>query len=478
MFAAGAQFVGSEQMTKWRSLFSLPAGAQVERARAYVAAPGCAIVSFNGKATGDPSDICPWTQLDQHLVYVTHDITALLQAGDNVVGVLAGSVMFKGTPAVMMKVTVSLSNGDKQSFVTHAPPAPPPVDAAQCVANVEENTAVSLGCEHDVISKVSFVSFGTPGGVCTGGKNSSGNTFRKNSSCDASSAQGIVESLCIGRKACTVTASKNVFGDPCRLTRKHFDAAVSCGSAPVPPAEATALHFVATASHIISNDPFAGTATNWSMLQPGWDTVAFQPVGWATLNQSDFMSQSYVALMAPPSTVVRTIAPVSITQLTPRRWVYDFGENVVGQTVLQSLQPGVPSQCVTLSHGELLAANGTVYLMHTDQIDRHYLGDTKEMRGRFTWHGFQYVQVDVDFDGFSARPEALTTLVMNTNVTSTGQITFHGSTPDIKLLQQLQDIVRRSQIGNVAQYMPTDCPTREVGNRRFPGAHGFLGMHL
>jgi len=84
---------------------------------------------------------------------------------------------------------------------------------------------------------------------------------------------------------------------------------------------------------------------------------------------------------------------------------------------------------------------------------------------RFTWHGFQHVLVTVSGAGASFRGgiddlEAVWTV---TNLDESGTIEFEGA----DLLTKINAIVKASQIGNMAGYIPTDCPTREK--------HGWLG---
>ena len=77
--------------------FTLPAGATVARARAYIASPGCHVLQVNGAIpTPDYRGICPWvvhssTDTYRNTRYQTHDITQSLSTGDNVLGIIAGA---------------------------------------------------------------------------------------------------------------------------------------------------------------------------------------------------------------------------------------------------------------------------------------------------------------------------------------------------------------------------------------------------
>ena len=87
--------------------FRLPAAGAIEWARLYVASPGCARPTVNGRVPEpDLRGICPWvvspaqlplgnaTDLGRNTRYQTHNVTALLSAGSaNALGFLVGNVM-------------------------------------------------------------------------------------------------------------------------------------------------------------------------------------------------------------------------------------------------------------------------------------------------------------------------------------------------------------------------------------------------
>merc|ERR1719397_1153438 len=124
-----------------------------------------------------------------------------------------------------------------------------------------------------------------------------------------------------------------------------------------------------------------------------------------------------------------------------------------------------------LKHGEVLMDNGTVSFPwdETKQTDVHILDNkTRVLMPRFTWHGFQFVQITMK--GFTWEPslDAVVGLVLHTNLKQTGDINFAGGKAgEGELLTKLQTLVFRGQLSNVAAYQPTDCPTREK--------HGWLG---
>jgi hypothetical protein len=85
----------------------------------------------------------------------------------------------------------------------------PPSGLFQC-GNVGENFSINLSCEQNdgVISIVDFASYGTSSGGC--GEMQQGACHAKNSS-------EIVQRVCVGQKQCSVPATTDLFGDPCKF---------------------------------------------------------------------------------------------------------------------------------------------------------------------------------------------------------------------------------------------------------------------
>ncbi|CAF0867898.1 unnamed protein product [Rotaria sordida] len=96
----------------------------------------------------------------------------------------------------------------------------PPSGLFQC-SNVGENYSIHLSCEQGggVISKIDFASFGTAIGACG---------QMKQGTCDAANSSDIIQRACIGQQKCSVTASTDLFGDPCTGTPKRLLVQIEC----------------------------------------------------------------------------------------------------------------------------------------------------------------------------------------------------------------------------------------------------------
>jgi hypothetical protein len=83
-----------------------------------------------------------------------------------------------------------------------------------------EAASATLTCpQGQVIDAVVFASYGTPTGTC--------GSFAT-SDCDATTSEAMVQSLCVGQSACSVTAANGTFGDPCHDVTKNLAIEVSC----------------------------------------------------------------------------------------------------------------------------------------------------------------------------------------------------------------------------------------------------------
>jgi hypothetical protein len=97
----------------------------------------------------------------------------------------------------------------------------PPSGLFQC-GNVGENFSVDLSCEQGggVISKIDFASFGTAVGPCG---------QIKPGTCNAPNSTDIVQKACVGQQKCSVPASVDLFGDPCKcLFGRKSESMISC----------------------------------------------------------------------------------------------------------------------------------------------------------------------------------------------------------------------------------------------------------
>ncbi len=164
----------------------------------------------------------------------------------------------------------------------------------------------------------------------------------------------------------------------------------------------------------------------------------------------------------PPIRVTSELKPVEITEPKPGVYVVDFGRNIAGRVKI-SLTDTRKGDKLTLKYAEKLDQDG---LCDQTEMERHMRQSrfqfdeyicagrlSETWHPRFTYHGFQYVEVrglknKSDLEDFRAQ-------VLHTDFESAGEFTSSSG-----LLNRIQEITLNAFVGNYHGY-PTDCPHRE-----------------
>jgi len=213
------------------------------------------------------------------------------------------------------------------------------------------------------------------------------------------------------------------------------------------------------------NSIYGGENYDARLEIPGWDKPGFNDANWEPAQIVDAPNGKLIAQMMPPIEVTQIIKPVKLTEPKPGVFVFDLGQNFSGYTELKV--KGLAGTKITLRHGERLFKDGMldtadiiehVKRMGTNQqfqTDNYTLkgGGTETWHSRFTYYGFQYVEVT----GFPGTPtlDSLRGVFTHTAVPVAGK--FECSNP---LLNKIWAAGRWSYLSNL-QGIPTDCPHRE-----------------
>ena len=191
-------------------------------------------------------------------------------------------------------------------------------------------------------------------------------------------------------------------------------------------------------------------------LEPhGWDSPGFDASGWLDVRCRDRDAVPLVADPGPPVRVTQEVPAVSITADPAGRQIVDFGQNLPGWVRISV--DGPPGACIRVRHGEVLAADGSLYtenLRTARQTDEYTTtGGAQVLEPRFTVHGFRYAEIsgypgDLDLRSAVAR-------VVHSDTPATGS--FESSQPWLNRLFACIDWGQRSNFISV----PTDCPQRD-----------------
>ena len=181
-----------------------------------------------------------------------------------------------------------------------------------------------------------------------------------------------------------------------------------------------------------------------------------EPGNWEPVNTGAEINPLVQAHPGPPVVVVREFKAKSIAAPAPGVYVLNLGQNFAGVALLKVA--GSPGQKITLRFAERLNPDGTIY---TANLRGAAATDTYICRGagveewapRFTFHGFQYVEVT----GLPQPPEQDTVvgLALSSDTPVTGS--FECSDP---MLNQLHSNIYWTQRANFID-IPTDCPQRD-----------------
>jgi len=194
------------------------------------------------------------------------------------------------------------------------------------------------------------------------------------------------------------------------------------------------------------------------LLPAGWDNAAAAGKGWVAARAVDGPAGKLVAANVEPITPVEKIAPVSLAQVKPGVWVYDFGRIFSGWTALDVSGPR--GATVSLVASERIGEDGSV-VPASGLIDAQLQTDRYTLAGKgrehwepsFGYRGFRYVELR----GFPGTPTlaTLTGRVAHSAVARIGS--FTSADP---LLDQIDQAAIGTILNNMHGYQ-TDTPTYE-----------------
>lgn len=211
----------------------------------------------------------------------------------------------------------------------------------------------------------------------------------------------------------------------------------------------------------ITFDSLRNGETYDARLETAWTDPAFDDGAWGRTALFPGPGGVLISQQASPCRVTQTLEAVDHWEVERGVWVYDFGQNIAGIAQLTASAP--PGTEAVMRYAENLTASRDIdqtnigpYIKKGEvQTDRYiFKGDGRETwEPRFTFHGFQYVQLS----GLPDAPprDALLAKVIRSDFDEIGE--FSSSDPT---LNRLQECTQWSYIGNFVG-IPTDCPHRE-----------------
>ncbi len=187
-----------------------------------------------------------------------------------------------------------------------------------------------------------------------------------------------------------------------------------------------------------------------------WDEPDFDDGNWQPVVTGAELAPLLQAHPGPPVRPFATLTPKAITEPKPGKYVFDLGQNFAGVARLRIT--GEPGQQITLRFAERLKPDGTVYtanLRSARTIDTYICagGGVELWSPRFTYHGFQYIEVT----GLKNPPDkdTVTGVALSSATADAGK--FSSSDPMLNRLAQNTYWTQRANFIDI----PTDCPQRD-----------------
>ena len=204
-------------------------------------------------------------------------------------------------------------------------------------------------------------------------------------------------------------------------------------------------------------DFLKGESYDARLERPDWAKPRCDEAHWdPVVVGSDEVHPVTQADPAPPVRAIQEFVPRTMTEPKPGVFVFDLGQNFAGVARLKV--SGKAGQKITLRFAERLNPDGTIYTanLRSARATDTYIckgRGTEVWQPRFTFHGFQYIEVA----GLSGKPAKDTVLGVALSSDTPVAGGFHCSDA---MLNQLHNNIYWTQRANFID-IPTDCPQRD-----------------
>ncbi|MBT3647028.1 MAG: family 78 glycoside hydrolase catalytic domain [Flavobacteriales bacterium] len=207
---------------------------------------------------------------------------------------------------------------------------------------------------------------------------------------------------------------------------------------------------------IRESDMQGGETYDARLETTGWNENGFDDTSWKPVNIGPEYAGILQTYPGNPVVQIREMEAASIHKNSDDTYIVDMGQNFAGWAKLKV--SGTAGDSIVLRFGEKLNDDGSLYTrnLRTARCTDTYVlkGDGEETwEPRFTYHGYQYVEVS-GFPG-ELTAENIKGIVLHSSLERTGEFTCSDS-----MINQLFENVLWSQRSNFFE-VPTDCPQRD-----------------
>ncbi|MEE6286865.1 family 78 glycoside hydrolase catalytic domain [Georgenia sp. MJ173] len=212
----------------------------------------------------------------------------------------------------------------------------------------------------------------------------------------------------------------------------------------------------------VFDDLYAGETYDASRVQPGFDTAGFDDSSWARASEVDGPAGVLVNQRQQPVRVTEELPAVEITEPVADTYVVKFPRVLAGNVEVTA--EGEAGDTIRFQYGEKLRDTGLVNFDNNGgfqsgfQTDRFILAGTggpETWEARFSYKGFQYIQVTGWPGDEPPTAEAFTAKLLHTDAAETG------------VFESSEDIMNRvhravvDTLKNNIHHIPTDTPMFE-----------------
>ena len=155
---------------------------------------------------------------------------------------------------------------------------------------------------------------------------------------------------------------------------------------------------------------------------PGWDKAGFDDHSWSPVWMQPRNEVELVSQACQPVRKICEFKAVSVKEVKPGVYVYDFGQEITGWCRLKA--DGPAGTHLRLRHAEKISPDGSLDSRNLwgVQQEEDYILDghgPRVFEPHFTYHGFRYVELSGLPDGVS--PDALTAVNIRSDLPIAGQ---------------------------------------------------------
>ena len=207
---------------------------------------------------------------------------------------------------------------------------------------------------------------------------------------------------------------------------------------------------------IIEADFLMGEAYDARKEITGWNAPGFDDSSWKLVDATPDVNVPVQAYPGVPVRALEPIVPLTVTQPADGVRVFDLGQNFAGVARLRVAAPA--GTAIIMRFAERLNPDGSIYTtnLRSARATDTYIcrgGGTEVWQPRFTFHGFQYVEVT----GLPAEPDrdTIAGIPLSSDTPFAGSFDCSDETAQRLFLNAFW-----TQLANFIE-VPTDCPQRD-----------------